>query len=86
MPRGHGLRSQVVARPETLQLGDVICYDWEGDGRFQHNTIVTAFTPEGMPLVNANTVSSRHRYWDYRDSYAWTDRTQYRFFHLTNEF
>lgn len=86
MPRGHGLRSQVVARPESLQLGDVICYDWEGDGRFQHNTIVTAFTPEGMPLVNANTVSSRHRYWDYRDSYAWTDRTQYRFFHITNEF
>lgn len=84
--RTHGLRAEVVSGPERLQLGDVICYDWEGDGRFQHNTIVTAFTPEGMPLVNANTVSSRHRYWDYRDSYAWTDRTQYRFFHITNEF
>lgn len=84
-PRSYGLRAEVVDRPELLQLGDVICYDWDGNGRFQHSTIVTAFTPEGMPLVNANTVSSRHRYWDYRDSYAWTDRTQYRFFHIMND-
>lgn len=84
-PRASGLRAEAVPRPDMLQLGDVICYDWDGSGRFQHNTIVTAFTPDGMPLVNANTVSSRHRYWDYRDSYAWTDRTQYRFFHITDE-
>ncbi|MFC5530353.1 amidase domain-containing protein [Cohnella yongneupensis] len=84
-PRVYGLRAEVVPRADMLQLGDVVCYDWEGNGRFQHNTIVTAFTPEGMPLVNANTVSSRHRYWDYRDSYAWTERTQYRFFHITND-
>ena len=83
--RAHGLRAEAVPRPDMLQLGDVICYDWDGNGRFQHNTIVTAFTPSGMPLVNANTVSSRHRYWDYRDSYAWTDRTQYRFFHINDE-
>lgn len=81
-PRAYGLKAEAVDRPELLQLGDVICYDWDGNGRYQHSTIVTAFTPEGMPLVNANTVSSRHRYWDYRDSYAWTDRTQYRFFHI----
>lgn len=24
-------------------LGDVIFYDWDGDGSFQHSTIVTAF-------------------------------------------
>lgn len=85
-PRASGLRAEAVDSPERLQLGDVICYDWEGNGRFGHNTIVTAFAPDGMPLVNANTVSSRHRYWDYRDSYAWTGRTRYRFFHIVDEF
>lgn len=84
--RTYGLRAQLVDSPHQLMLGDVICYDWDGNGRFQHNTIVVAFTPDGMPLVNANTVSSRHRYWDYRDSYAWTERTRYKFFHIADEF
>lgn len=81
-PRKHGLRCDVVHSAEELQLGDVITYDWNGDHRYQHSTIVTAFDAAGMPLVNANTVPSRHRYWDYRDSYAWTERTKYRFFHI----
>jgi hypothetical protein len=85
-PRAFGLRAEPVESPDQLRLGDVICYDWEGNGRIGHNTIVTAFAPDGMPLVNANTVSSRHRYWDYRDSYAWTERTRYRFFHIADEF
>lgn len=84
--RSAGLRAEAVASPDQLQLGDVICYDWEGSGRYGHNTIVTAFAPDGSPLVNANTVSSRHRYWDYRDSYAWTGRTRYRFLHITDTF
>ena len=82
--RSSGLRAEVVKRPEQLMLGDVIQYDWDGNGQFQHSTIVTAFDAGGMPLVNAHTVSSRHRYWDYRDSYAWTDRTVYRFFHIND--
>jgi hypothetical protein len=77
-PRGFGLRAEGMESPDRLELGDVICYDWDGSG--------TAFAPDGTPLVNANTVSSRHRYWDYRDSYAWTGRTRYRFFHLADEF
>ncbi|EXX87865.1 hypothetical protein BG53_13370 [Paenibacillus darwinianus] len=85
-PRSGGMRATPVDAPWQLKLGDVICYDWEGDGRYGHNTIVTAFDREGMPLVNANTVSSRHRYWDYRDSYAWTIRTRYRFFHIADLF
>ncbi|MFX3631300.1 MAG: amidase domain-containing protein [Candidatus Pristimantibacillus sp.] len=80
--RGSGLRATVIQSAEELQLGDVIIYDWNGDGRFEHSTIVTAFDAAGMPLVNANTVPSRHRYWDYRDSYAWTEQTKYRFFHI----
>lgn len=82
--RGAGLRAEAVDSPDKLQLGDVICYDWDGTGRFGHNTIVTAFTADGAPLVNANTVSSRHRYWDYRDSYAWTSKTRYRFLHIAD--
>lgn len=80
--RNSGLRAAVISSAEELQLGDVIIYDWNGDGRFEHSTIVTAFDAAGMPLVNANTVPSRHRYWDYRDSYAWTEQTKYRFFHI----
>jgi len=86
VPRALGLRAEAVYDPRQLKLGDVICYDWDGSGRVGHNTIVTAFTPDGMPLVNANTVSSRHRYWDYKDSYAWSERTRYYFYHIADEF
>lgn len=77
-----GLRAEPVSSARELQLGDVICYDWDGNGRYQHTTVVAAFSADGSPLVNAHTVSSKHRYWDYRDSYAWTDRTAYRFLHI----
>lgn len=82
--RSSGLRAEMMERPEQLMLGDVILYDWDGNGHYQHSTIVTAFDAGGMPLVNARTVSSRHRFWDYRDSYAWTDQTTYRFFHIND--
>jgi len=81
-----GLRAETVDSPQRLAVGDVICYDWEGDGRFQHNTIVTGFDAAGMPLVDAHTVNSHRRYWDYRDSYAWTPNTRYRFFHIADYF
>ncbi|MNW38711.1 Putative amidase domain-containing protein [Fontibacillus panacisegetis] len=79
-----GLRAELVDRPEQLELGDVIIYDWDGNGSYQHSTIVTAFDAGGMPLVNAHTVPSKHRYWDYRDSYAWNESTVYRFFHIAD--
>ncbi|MFO7291012.1 Putative amidase domain-containing protein [Planifilum fulgidum] len=79
---GGPMRAVQVSRPEELLPGDIICYDWDGDGRWDHNTIVTAKDPAGMPLVNAHTVNSRHRYWDYRDSYAWTPNTRYRFYRI----
>ena len=84
--RESGLRATAVDSPDKLRPGDVICYDWDGTGRYGHNTIVTAFTADGAPLVNANTVSSRHRYWDYRDSYAWTTKTRYLFLQIAEHF
>lgn len=71
-----------VYHPQELAIGDVICYDWSGNGKWEHTTIVTGRDGQGMPLVNAHTVNSRNRRWDYRDSYAWTPQTRYKLFHI----
>jgi hypothetical protein len=80
------LHAQNVTDPRLLKVGDVICYDWNGDGRWQHNTVVVDFDAYGMPLINAHTVASHRRYWDYRDSYAYTPRTQYLLYHIPDNF
>ncbi|WP_132745971.1 amidase domain-containing protein [Scopulibacillus darangshiensis] len=71
-----------VERPDQLVPGDVICLDFEGDGKWDHTTFVTERDANGMPLVNAHTVNSRHRYWSYEDSTAWTENIKYKFFHI----
>ncbi len=71
-----------VGSPRELEIGDIICYDFEGDGRFNHNTIVTGMDGYGYPLVNAHTTNSRMRYWNYEDSTAYTPEIQYKFFHI----
>ncbi|NOU91447.1 hypothetical protein GC102_37840 [Paenibacillus sp. LMG 31460] len=75
----RGLQGHAVDDPSELQMGDTISYDWDGDGRYQHNTIVIGKDANGMPLVNAHTYNSRNRYWAYKDSPAWTERTKYVF-------
>lgn len=77
-----GLRGEEVEKASLLMPGDVICYDFEGDGRFNHTTIVVAKDENGEPLVNAHTSNSRNRYWTYRDSTAWTPRIRYKFFRI----
>ncbi|HZG77655.1 MAG TPA: amidase domain-containing protein [Paenibacillus sp.] len=84
--RNEGLAAERVPEPTDLTIGDVICYDFDGDGRFEHTAVVTGADGAGRPLVNAHTTNSRARYWDYRDSYAWTDRTVYRFFRIRDRF
>lgn len=79
-----GLKAEVVDAPNRLTIGDVIIYDWDGDSKFQHSTVVTAMDAFGYPLVNAHTMNSKHRSWDYRDSYAWSEKTTYRFFHIAD--
>lgn len=78
---GH-IKVEQVDLPEELMIGDVICYDFNGDGIWQHNTIVVRKDNNGMPLVNAHTTNSRNRYWDYRNSTAYTPNIQYAFFHI----
>jgi hypothetical protein len=79
---GPTKRCQQVASASELRLGDVICYDWDGDGRYNHSTIVTAFTPDREPLVNAHTINSRYRHYLYRDSTSYTPRIRYAFFQI----
>jgi hypothetical protein len=71
-----------VEHARDLLPGDVICYDFEGDGKWNHNTIVVAKDGYGEPLVNAHTVNSRFRYWKYEDSPAYTPNIQYKFFRI----
>lgn len=77
-----GLTAREVENATDLGLGDVICYDFNGDGRWQHSTIVTNFDGNHEPLVNAQTSNSRARYWTYEDSTAWTPNIQYKFFRI----
>ncbi|WP_416149061.1 amidase domain-containing protein [Salipaludibacillus sp. HK11] len=77
-----GLRAIEVSSPKELLKGDVICYDFNGNGTWQHTTIVVDKDSEKMPLVNAHTTNSRMRYWMYEDSSAWTPSIQYKFFHI----
>ncbi|WP_269431728.1 amidase domain-containing protein [Bacillus sp. JCM 19034] len=77
-----GLRGEERERADLLEPGDVIFYDFNGDGRWQHSTIVVAKDANGEPLVNAQTTNSRMRYWKYEDSTAWTSQIQYKFFHI----
>lgn len=77
---GVGIRTKEVQKAEELNLGDIICIDFEGNGRFDHNLIVTAKDQNEMPLVNAHTMNSRHRYWTYEDSTRYTPNIVYKFF------
>lgn len=80
-----GLRAKEVKDPRELKLGDVICYDFQGDGRFDHNTIVTGKDANGEPLVNAHTYNSRARYWAYEDSSAYTPNIKYKMYSIIDD-
>ena len=76
----------LVENATELKIGNVICYDWDGNGVWQHNTVIVGFDQYSRPLVNAHTVNSHRRYWEYRDSYAFTSRTKYAFFRMPDSF
>ncbi|AIF42653.1 amidase domain-containing protein [Virgibacillus sp. SK37] len=78
----QGLQGTEVDDASELLPGDIICYDFQGDGRWDHNTIVVTKDAYGMPLVNAHTNNSRNRYWSYEDSAAWTPDIKYKFFRI----
>lgn len=62
MRANHGRALDLVRSPRlarTLRRGDVIYYDWDGDGVFTHSAIVTSFTRRGFPLVTYRTLRPR---------------------------
>jgi hypothetical protein len=77
-----GPLAEQVKTPEELRLGDIIAYDFENDGRWNHTTIVTGKDAKGMPLVNAHSADSRKRYWSYEDSSKYTPQMKYKFFRI----
>ncbi|MFA9557578.1 amidase domain-containing protein [Evansella sp. AB-rgal1] len=80
-----GLQAREVSSADELMRGDIICYDFNGDGRWDHTTVVVAKDGDGFPLVNAHTANSRMRYWAYEDSTAWTENIKYKFFHILDK-
>lgn len=52
----------------NLELGDIFYYDWNGDGRFDHSSIITGFDRFGRPLVTYRTLRPRmpvrNRHWE----------------------
>ncbi len=80
-----GLTATIVSSPSQLELGDVIVYDFQNDGRFDHAAIVTAKDGD-VPFVNAHTYNVRERLWDYKDSYASTPDARYIFFKINDQF
>jgi hypothetical protein len=75
-------RAQKREHARDLEIGDIIVYDWDGDGTWQHNTIIVGSDREGEPLVAAHTKDSWGRLWRYTDSPAYTSRTKYLFWHI----
>ncbi|WP_026962167.1 amidase domain-containing protein [Alicyclobacillus herbarius] len=76
------VQASVRSSAQELKIGDLVFYDWQGQGRFGHCTIVVDFDQKGDPLVNAHTDPSYHRHYLYLDSRAWTPQTRYAFVHL----
>ena len=56
----RGMTATQVGSAEELELGDIIVYDFQNDGRYDHSTIVTAKNGS-EPLVNAHTYNVKHR-------------------------
>ncbi|OEH92543.1 hypothetical protein BFG57_15320 [Bacillus solimangrovi] len=81
----QGLQAKEKHSAQELIPGDVICYDFQGTGKWDHNTIVVAKDDQNEPLVNAHTNDSRMRYWKYEDSAAWTPDIKYKFFHILSQ-
>lgn len=83
----NGLKSvQIAAESWQLEPGDIICYDWNGDGLWQHNAIVVAYDRTGQPLVNSHTPNCYHKNWRLKDSMEWTENTAYLFLKVKDVF
>lgn len=81
----RGLTATRVYSPTELEIGDVIAYDFTGNDRIDHTTIVTSIRG-GVPYVHAHTSNSADRPYHYRDSTAATPQMRYYYFHISDNF
>ena len=72
---GRGIE---VGSVYDLTLGDIIFYDFNGDGTIQHSTIITSVI-DGEPYIHAHTSDSEDRHWLYENSTAYTPNIRYYF-------
>ena len=68
---------------DDLSVGDIIFYDFNGDGKFQHSTIIVEKDGETV-LVNAHTSDSFRRDYTYTDSTAYTPNIKYSYIKIIN--
>lgn len=51
------------ANENNIHRGDLVYYDWTGDGHIDHTTICVGKDRKGVPLVDSNTKDARHAAW-----------------------
>jgi hypothetical protein len=76
----RGIETDTV---ENLSVGDIIFYDFNGDGKFQHSTIIVEKSGETI-LVNAHTPDSYHGLYSYKDSDVYTPNIKYSYIKIVN--
>ena len=74
-----GTRIDWVSRIADVGKGDVIYYDWTGDGSWDHVAILVGTNSAGQKVVDAHTTDHYHVYWKLGGS-----STRYRFGRVRN--
>ena len=72
-----------VNTPDSLTVGDIIFYDFDGNGTFQHSTIIVEKNGASI-LVNAHTSDSFYRDYSYTDSTAYTPNITYSYIKIVD--
>lgn len=62
----------MLPSPPGAQIGDVIVYNWDGRGRYQHLALVTEFN-DGLMRVTQQTPSQRNRPWNRYGDGRWIE-------------
>ncbi|MBX5436807.1 MAG: amidase domain-containing protein [Alicyclobacillaceae bacterium] len=81
----HDRGAELYPNARNLKVADVVFYDWDGEGQFEHAALVVDFDAKGDPLVNAHSDPSCHRHYLYMDSRAWSAQTRYAFVHIPDD-
>ena len=74
--------------PDTVTTGDVIFYDWDGDGHIDHTAIQTGYGPTRDGLngnyIDQHTPARLHTFWSGITYNTHFRQTKYTFFHINN--